>query len=117
MLHGLGGRHMDVTVRLFHPGGEERILAAFSGTVERISRFGGSRRRHECWAVWFEETATPTPSLFVLDSATFEDGEVTGTGLSLEDVMAEEEANGEAGTTWTITLRHFGVVTDVMVYV
>ena len=44
--------------------------------------------------------------------------EVSGdSGLSLEDVQAEEGEDGPQGSTWTVKLQHANVRTELMIYV
>jgi hypothetical protein len=71
----------------------------------------------ERWYVWFVEEGEPKPmpGHLVLLADTFENATVEGSGLSLEEVIAEEDE--ESGTTWEVVVRQFGVILTITVYV
>jgi hypothetical protein len=115
MLHGLVGRVVEVDVRVPDDGGESTGVAGFSGRVDRLQR--SSAAGPERWYMWFVEEGgpKPAPGHLVLRADTFEDATVEGSGLSLEEVIAEEDE--ESGTTWEVVVRQFGVIVTIIVYV
>lgn len=117
VIQGLKGRTVDVSFGFPESDGELRSLGGISGRVERVTR-SRARTLPEHWYVWIESgERTPGPTFFSLDAAMFQGGSVEGSDLELDEVVEREEREGEAGTTWTLTLRHYGVVTDVLIYV
>jgi hypothetical protein len=115
MLHGLAGRVVEVGVRVPDVAGESVGVAGFSGRVSRLQR--SSAVGPERWYVWFVEEGEPKPmpGHLVLFADTFENATVEGSGLSLEEVIAEEDE--ESGTTWEVVVRQFGVIVTITVYV
>jgi len=115
MLHGLSDRVVEVGVRVPDDAGESVGVAGFSGRVSRLQR--SSSTGPERWYVWFVEEGEPKPmaSHLVLRADTFENATVEGSGLSLEEVIAEED--DESGTTWEVVVRQLGIILTITVYV
>ena len=116
VMRGLVGRQVEVSVGTPRSDGELDIVAGFSGVPSEVKR--GGPRAGERWYVWFpRDGGDPLAHHITLDRALFEDAEVEASGMSLEDVVAEEAGDGPRGTTWALKVRQASVVTDILIYV
>jgi hypothetical protein len=107
-LRGLRGKLVEVGVR--RPAKDELVeIASFGGIVDRVDPTPPSSTTR--WRLWLGEDpfVVGNPTL-VLDEELFESAEVVA------DAPPVEERSSGSGITWTLLIRHGGLVFDVLVY-
>lgn len=111
-LRGTIGRWVEVSVGVPDDGGELYTVAGFAGQPTELSPTGG---RTDGYWLWFGQADGPGPHWVKLDRATFEGA--TFDGLPDLEGILDVGYEDESGTTWTLQLRHHGLVTDILIYV
>jgi hypothetical protein len=112
VLRGLAGRRVEATIRTPYEDVESGSggiwFGHFTGTVDRLAEDAGPRNDH--WTLYWHPNLEHSVTVW---RDAFEGAEVRGSGLSLEEVVAE----GSDSATWTVDIFQQGLLVELTAYV